>query len=631
LINISADTIKEVSFSNFNKILERYIENVDPTLEKSNISKRKLTELVNETIIEKIAKHYKVTKKLIKEFLQDFYEANRLRKKSCSLRQTDEVKKDVSGNLVPKLTLEQSSTPAQANKSKSITSTKQTIIPQDAFDEILNKAPENERFLFDPVLKEYLLNPSSKELINVNRILDRYHKLYVASTPTVKLIPYKRPKWLAPKQHLIADAVQKEKNNFIHGERQTGKDSAIAVGMFEGLITKKQQQPLFFMASKISTAEEIISKIINEDRFQYLQDHIHTRHKDYILFYCQDGGINRFQLIDTTEAAVKGITGNLWIDDIDTIIKNLKQDVITKAIMITRANPQIHWTFTSNMGKGSYISFLETIKDPQWDDRVSIFELQTGDVSHIIAEKDEFLFAIATALSGKGEAEAQLLNIYNKDGDTFDHISLKDAQDCYEYFMSQIVSTIAIEKCILSIDPSGLGHKVGWTVKAYGNDMVWELDSGEIALGEPDRSNEKWSIERMTTFFIKIAREHFVNYAIMESNTTGFTIYSTLKANGIKCKWRNFGGEGKSNSHSNKNALMRHFLDERQIVIKNPILISQLRIYNPDMNQASRKGDMADASIHCVWELVGGLNYLKNKLKEKKAKQLEETEQMGYS
>jgi hypothetical protein len=46
-------------------------------------------------------------------------------------------------------------------------------------------------------------------------------------------------------------------------------------------------------------------------------------------------------------------------------------------------------------------------------------------------------------------------------------------------------------------------------------------------------------------------------------------------------------------------------------VIKNKNLLAELRIYNPDINKDDFKGDMADAMMHCVWELVGGLPFLK--------------------
>lgn len=590
----------------FDTIVSNYISQVDNSLIKSDISQDLLNQLINSTILKTISKKFNLSKKDTRSKLYSYYLYNR--KSKSNKKELTEKDKLLP---IPKEEVKEEDKDIVLNEREKFV------------EDMLKKAPELERRLFKPVLIEYLDHPSDKGLININKILDRYYKLYEKSNPIKKLIPYRRPDWLAPKQHEIADKCQASHSMFVHGERQTGKDTSIAVGKFEQLITKKRQQPLFFMASKKDTAKAIVKKILAEDRFQYLEDHIHTITDFYILFHCQDGGTNRFQIIDTTESAVKGITGDLWVDDIDTIIKEGKEDVITKAIAVTRANSEIHFCFTSNMGKGAYINFLSTIQDPKWTDQIKIYELKTADVPHINAEKDEFLFAVMKSLSGEGEARAQLLNEYNREGDIFDPNSLTNAALAYEYFMSQRSQEIHIEKMLLSIDPSGVGHPIGWCIFAYGSNTIWEVCSGEKQLGDEDEiNNEKITPDKLIAFFINKARKHKVNYAIIENNQNGPTIKIMLKIAKIKCEFRNFGGETNINSHTNKNRLVRHFLDNGMIVIKNPDLIAQLRIYNPFENKNKLKGDLADSFIHVVWELVGGSRFLK-KLAKLQAKELQ--------
>lgn len=607
-------------FAFYTLILTEYKKQKNPTININSISFRFLTEIINSQQIEKILGiistkfQKKITKKQMQTYLEEFYT---YLKSTASPEVPDNSPMENSEKQFfnhPKTNFSNASggnpPPPASIQTQSYTITDPAIL------RLIDYAPTEEKPLFVPVICSYLQKPTARELVSLNKIIDRYKVMNGEHLNKRNLIPYVRPTWLSPKQHEVADEVQKAINIFLHGERQTGKDSAIAVGKFELLIKGNREHPIFFMASKYDTAIQIIDKILAEDRFEYILPFICKKFKDKVTFYNEDGGINTLQVIDTTEAAVKGITGDLWIDDVDTIIKNKKGDVITKAIMITRSNAKINLTFTSNMGKGAYISLLETWKDPKWKDEIRIMELTRHDVPHIIAEKDEFLFATATAISGEGEARAQLLNEYDTTGDIFDHNTLQNAFMAYEVFMAQRAAEIPVQSTILSIDPSGEGHPIGWCIFRFGNECIWEIDSGEIQMGSLDGNGQIWDINKIIGFFYRKCKQHFVKKAITESNSNGPAIAVSLRAKGIVVEMKNFGPEKSVTSHLNKIEVVKWFFDQNAIVIKSERLLAELRIYNPFIDKELHKGDVADSFIHCIYELCGGMQFLQKKIKE---------------
>lgn len=500
-------------------------------------------------------------------------------------------------------------------------------------DKIVSMAPENVRPFVRDLVEEYFRVPQQlkpKYFETIMSYLKDIKQLDPSGGKHDVMIPYVRPDWLADKQNYIADRVQEQKNFMIHGDRQTGKDSSIAVGVFEKLI-KSKCYPIYFMASNIRTTRDIKNKIMKtEDRFKYIQPFVLTDITDKVRFKALDGTVNEWIILPTTEGAIKGLTGTLWIDDIDTIIKDGNKDVISKALAITRSNPDLNVIFTSNMGKGAYITLLEEWKNPKWTDYIEVIELTKDDVHHISAAKDEFLFASMKALSGKSLAEAQLLNKYDHEGDSFDPESLTRSLEGYEYFITSTAKHIPIENIIMFIDPSGTSHKHGHVIIAFGSGYIWLLDSGSFLMGDYDVTGEKITPERLQRLYYDLAVKFRVKRVGTESNSDGSIIAISLRAKNVNVTMQNFQGSKlesdlvKIRNHENMTTLTRWFFDNDMIYINSEELRGELLTYNPlKGSDELNKGNMADALIQAIWLCVGGIKYIQETMEQ--GKRLEQT------
>lgn len=632
---MSTDTDRKDVFRYFDKFFLVYSEKVDDSIVPEFLSEREFKRLLSNDFLKKIKEKTKISIKHLKVYRDSYYVELR-EKANTTANLIDALEKDKEAQKVKIKQCPECSQQFPShfqicdNCGTELDESESTETIVDEMEELIKIFPKNEQFLARMALDSYKANPSFSKLNQLTKYIDRAEKKKddKKEFSKVRLVPYRRPDWLAPKQNKIFDAVLSKKNLLVHGERQTGKDTSIFAAFLEILVGKKMAYPIFFMASKIDTARKIIKKMLAEERFGYIQPFICKVTEDYVTFYNEDGGTNKLELIDTTKAAVKGITGTLWVDDIDTIIGNHKQDVISLGVMVTRANSEINFVFTSNMGKGAYIALLEEWQDPKWDGQVSVLELKKDDVPHLTQEKDDFLWATIAALSGENVANAQLYNTYNADGDAFDPTTLKIAFDTYKYFMDVIEDTLTTERTVLSIDPAGTGDPWGWFIGRFGHDTIWELESGEMQMGKYDKNGLVWTPQRMTQFFINKYRQYNCNIVIIEGNMSGPEKNIVFRSNGLNSQLRNFSTNKNSpHSHAGKISLARHFFDSKGVVICNPKLKAELLIYNPALHKlsgADTKGHVADAFLHAVWELCGGYAYLSERLKEQEAMKNEE-------
>lgn len=504
---------------------------------------------------------------------------------------------------------------------------------QQEIDDLVKQAPENVRFIVRTMIDDYFAKPTPGKFNTVISYLEKVNQLKTDEIAT-RLPKYERPKWLSPKQHEIADMVQEEINISLDGDRQTGKDSSVFVGKFEKLVQK--QGKLYFLATKIATAREIMHKIINEDRFKYCLPWIINQFKDRIVIQTLKPGVySEIVLIDTTEGAVKGITGDFWVDDIDSIIKNHREGVLTKLLAIIRSSPELHGVFTSNMGKGAYLALMDVFH--KWEDvMIKCLSLTQSMVPHINQKTDDFLYDVMTALSGEAEAKAQLRNEYDSTGDSFDALTLIDAINSYPQFVEKIVPSLQFVKKVLAIDPSGTGNPHGWDLLGLlSNDHIMEFEGGEIGMGSVDPlTGVTWTEDEMIKFWVNRCRNYGITHVIIESNSDGGSIATTLRLIGFTVEHLNFGADSAPNSHAAYTDLARRFYDRHMIHIKTELLRNMLGRYDPKSSEKDAKGHIADCHIQGVWWLVDGLRYLQKEqqkqMKEKYAVLVPERKKVSF-
>jgi hypothetical protein len=357
-----------------------------------------------------------------------------------------------------------------------------------------------------------------------------------------------------------------------------------------------------------------MKKILDEDIFQYIIPHIISKFQEKITFRTQDGEVSELLIIDTTESAVKGITGNLWIDDIDTIIKEHNENVITKAIMITRSNTKLRLVFTSNMGQGAYITLKNVFA--KHEDIIDCISLEHGDVEHLDMQTDEFLYDVATALSGKAEADAQLRNIANREGLTFMEENLREAIDRYEDIRGK---PFVYDVVCMGIDPSGTGHEFGFSIWAWykKEDFVFELLTGKRQMGEVTQDGKKLELDDIMLELMGYCDRFHVQKIFIEPNSSGPAMRIKFENRGYKAFMLGWGGKSKVKNHQTFINLACHFFDNYKIAMKNQELYLELIKYNPELGTDENKGNMADAFLLCLWGLVGGIKYLQNLEKQR--------------
>ncbi len=592
----------------FEVLVATYKRKKNPNFTLINVSKTFFYKFFNRNMVQSISRNLKLPVKTVREALSIYYnELHTAEPVPSKKKQSYE-----GAAFVPP------STSQKALKLIEERELKRAIERRKSQEALLAIVPEAERPFFEKTIIAFNRNPTPTALNQISKAIDRYRNIYETKFRPPDIIPYKRPTWLAPKQNMIADKVQLNKNYLVHGERQTGKDTSIAVGIFELLISVNLDHPVYFMASSLPTAIEVMSKILSEERFSYLDPFIVSRTKFVYTFRGIDGTFfNQIKVIATTEAAVKGITGILWIDDIDTIIKNLKEDVITKAAAITRSSVNIRFIFTSNMGKGAYLSLLEEWQKDKWKDFVEVIELKVKDVNHINAEKDEFLWATMKALSGADVANEQMYNIADRTAEQIPIELIEKAMNDYEIFFAAGLDT-PIRKKILSIDPSGFAHPIGWFLGGVNLDgSIFEIKSGlmRLARSSEDKAanRDKMLWDDIKHFFRDIILTERPDTVVIENNSSGLVLIPYLNSirnqadHTYNVQYTMFGKPNTWNSHENHINLVNYLFNDHKITFKNDILKAQLRTYNPFLGKDTLyKGDLADAFMHCVWKLAGG-------------------------
>lgn len=422
---------------------------------------------------------------------------------------------------------------------------------------------------------------------------------------------YLRPGFLNPQQILIINAVQSEMLVAVEGDRQTGKTTAIWFGVNEDCITRKTEW--HYICSNGANAVSLHEKVYNDKNTSSLRalTSVHTAKMTTFM----NGSF--FKVHNTTVNDVKGCTGNLWIDEVDQVIKD-NPEVIAAAVALIRSDSNLRIVFSMNKGSGAYVLLLDALK--QFTDRVKFIPLEKQHSPQIeAAGNDALIDALMSATMGKSYADQQLRNIHNASGDQFDPVSIADAFNNYNTFLSYQMPDSVYR--YLAIDPSGTGHPWGWFVIAANRDrsVLWEIESGEIQMGTMNASHEQWTPDRILQFLIHKFKEHGCVKAVIESNSGGNGIMLQFKNRGLPCICQNFGADTDVNARSAYLTIARELLDSRSLVFKNDTLRNELLIYNPkEAATAKEKGDVADAFLHAIWAAVDGVQYFKKKEKEQR-------------
>lgn len=479
------------------------------------------------------------------------------------------------------------------------------VAPPPITEEILTNPQKLQSILLSLSIQQMMTSQDSKWASVLLTLLDKTNALQKQPEQEV-VVKYRRPTFLNEKQCKIIDTIvySKKKIIMIEGDQRTGKSTCIWVALGEFVLNHDHFVQVDLMTGKGEQSERILRDLMKDQLLLEFNDNMISSYIKTKAVYFHKG--SRIDTHETTVSDIKGSDAHLiWIDELDVAIKQSPEAVMS-AIFVLRARKDLKCILSANMDKGAYLLLRDTLQKEEFRDDIEFVTLTKADSPHLQdTNNDVLLECISNAIVGEDFTQRRLHNVSTADGDMFDPAALRDAFETYAMFMVQCPT---IERCILAIDPSGTGHKWGWFLGAFNRGVFWEMESGEIQMGMPDESGQKWSPERMEAFFMKFVRAHGAE-VVIESNSGGGIMKTNLALKGARVTSQNFGSDNDVNSRSAYIQRARRLLDERVIVLRNQTLHSQLLIYAPTVKSEDRfKGDLADAFLHFCWRAV----YLSN-------------------
>ena len=480
-----------------------------------------------------------------------------------------------------------------------------------------------------PGLKEFLqVTATAQSLIPTWKPTDTAD--YIRNPPKMQAAPeiitYSRSTIWSSKQHEIMNHLQIA-NCAIEGDKQTGKTTCTYAGIIEDCILNERHW--HFFAQNGNNAQRLYIKARD--------DKPNAGFKPYYAAYSSTKctikniyhTISIFEIHNTTINDVSGCTGNIWIDEVDKVLKDNPQ-VIGTAVALLRSNPELRLVFSMNKGSGVYQLLVEKLK--KWSEEsgktitLNFLLLEKKDAPWAVgkdvtelAERDEFIGDIMEVCMGEDFVKQQLENADTSSGDAFNYVSLQDAYDMYDTYWQNIgMKYPSITH--MAIDPSGTGHPFGVFIGAYDpiRDEHLEVESFEMQMGDPNTvTREKQSPNRINEILLEKCQKYNIKKVCIESNSGGQAIAIFLRSHNIQVVMQNFGAKTAFNSRANYVKLANYVLDGRKIVLKYAKLKSELTIYNPDIDKGEHKGDAADAFLHYLWLACGGMAYLMREAKSK--------------
>ena len=420
-----------------------------------------------------------------------------------------------------------------------------------------------------------------------------------------------RPKCLNPRQNEIMDGILDFSHQVIgvEGDKRTGKSTswfnAVCEGHWEGRFRKTG-----LWAAGQENAMGILGDVFTDKI---------TMQATFPLF---KGMGSRTQKVFFNNTVIQAHSNNVGTTsglDFDCVVIDECHKVIVEnpeifamIAMTLRAKPNLKIILVMNQGEGAYQLFKKKLQEKIPPEKFAFYTLMKSDTTHITEESDLMVRTLIEASTGTAEAKRWLDNEYNASGTSFNAISLAAAYSSYDAFINYEQPIPSYK--VMSFDPSGSGHPMGWYIGACNatGTKFWELESGELALGDTLKDFEsrgKLTPKQILTFLLSKAKEHGIHLFISESNMNGKQMKADFLLNGFKATNQNFTTDKNQKKGASRGAMIlitRDIMDDMALFLCGDTLQDTFSIYNPDAHEKSAKfkGDVADASIHCNYRLA---------------------------
>jgi hypothetical protein len=343
-------------------------------------------------------------------------------------------------------------------------------------------------------------------------------------------------------------------------------------------------------------------------------------------------------------SSLQGLTGGLWIDELDKIIvqKDTRQALAAAlpiVITLLLEGKAFIW-FTCNQASdegvlqfeyflrvlaefGNFFPVYRVEDNPETGEFILV-QINNFDIvipEDPIQRRDFFrdmLFKLLTALHDEAFAKAQLLNIYD---DTAGMFKAELVADAFEYWSESMFPRIPYNS-VMAIDP---GHTHATAVIILQKDR----DGNLIEVYAKEFFGKTISEDDFKDKIFNLYKIYNVKEVYVESNSGGKWWRDHWVERGMNCHLSNFGtanpntgdvtNMGKAFERAWYERVLKDFLEKHKIFLHNEALFREFSLYNPVENKEKGKGDLVDALLHCCFYAAGGISYLMSLVEEKEA------------
>ena len=449
---------------------------------------------------------------------------------------------------------------------------------------------------------------------------------------------FREPEWFVPHQSDMYNAMIKG-NCCIIGMRQFTFKTTTGLIAAGNLLHTRDKSLIVQISTGMDLSKELLNKIRHDERVMPVWEPILKT--DNAESKILNNG-SRLICRPCKPSSLQGLTGGLWIDELDKIIgeKQTRQALAaalpivitllmngTGFIWITgnQASDEGALQFEyfinvlSKFGNYFPIYRITDIKGIFHLVQINNFDIEIPTQDEPILRKEFFkdmMFQLLAALYDLAFAKAQILNLYDDASGMFKADLVAYA---FEEWSKDLIPELAYN-CVMAVDP-GHTHATGVIIlqkDKHGNLIeVFAKEYFGKQISEDDFKEE----------IFQLYREWGVREMFVESNSGGKWWRDHWVMRGLNCSLSNFGttnpqtGETSNMNRAFERAwyerVLKDFLEKKKIFLHNENLFREFSLYNPVENKEKGKGDLVDALLHCCFHAAGGIAYLMELLQDK--------------
>jgi len=452
------------------------------------------------------------------------------------------------------------------------------------------------------------------------------------------------PQWFVPHQSDMYNVMIKG-NCCIIGMRQLTYKTTTGLIAAANKLYEYDKSLIVQISTGMDLSKELLGKIGNDER-------VHSVWEPVLKTDNRESKIltNGSRLIcrPCKPTSLQGLTGGLWIDELDKIIrqKETRQalaaalPIVITLLMENLAFIWITCNQASDEGVMQFEYFIRVLAKfgnyfPIYrvEDIKGVFQLVQINNFDIdiptdpILRKDFFkdmMYQLLASLYDEAFAKAQMLNIYDDSSGMFKAELIASA---FENWSADNFPYLPYN-CVMAIDP-GHTHATGVIIlqqDKHGN--LHEVFAKEYF-------GKKITEDEFKDEIFNLYREYGVRELYVESNSGGKWWRDHWVSRGMNCHLSNFGnanpqtGEVSLMNRAFERAwyerVLKDFFEKRKIFLHNEDLFREFSLYNPTENKEEGKGDLVDALLHCCFHAAGGIEYLMDLLTDKEVVDSEES------